>query len=304
LLFNTKSKALQFLDEASESDAVFALHSFHNFKKWQDLVNNRKDKSIFVFPTELVDDKTVIEEFSHPAIAKIIVASEYYHRHFIKNLGFPTSFVRLIHPPTEDYRPGFEPKVMMNKRVVLTPASVRPEKNFEFLIQSMSELKKKYTNFHYIMLLSKHPSISNDEYLNLTQKFIDLLCELGLSEVSFITQPKLKYADYLSLANVILLPHDNSKKMYLSSLFDGVVANKPIVMPETNQTKDLIKRDIGALLYQPDNVQSVVDACGLLLDNRDMSDILIKQNSLIASNYLYSNISQQYINLFRRFKEV
>jgi glycosyltransferase involved in cell wall biosynthesis len=123
-------------------------------------------------------------------------------------------------------------------------------------------------------------------------------------EISFITNQKLEYVDYLSLANVILLPHDESNKMYLSTLFDGIVAHKPIVIPENNQTKDLIKRDIGGLLYQNDNIQSIVDACGLLLDNSDVSSILSKQNSLISKNYLYSNISSQYINLFRRYKDV
>jgi hypothetical protein len=106
------------------------------------------------------------------------------------------------------------------------------------------------------------------------------------------------------LADVILYPYDNSNKMYLNSLFDGIVAHKPIVIPETNQTKDLIKRDIGGLLYQNDNVQSIIDTCGLLLDNKDVSNILVRQNSSISDNYLYSNILPHYINIFRRLKEV
>lgn len=90
--------------------------------------------------------------------------------------------------------------------------------------------------------------------------------------------------------------------MYLGSLFDGVTAHKPLIIPETNQTKDIIKRDIGALLYQGDSIQSIADTCSLLLENKDMINILIEQNSLISPNYLYPAISPQYINLFRRFK--
>lgn len=299
LFDNIKTKHFQIKDECVKADIKFAFHSFTNFNKWSEIVENN---NVFVFPTEKTDDETMRVTFNHPNIAKIIVASDSYVKYFTKTLGLPTSRVKLINMPASPTKFGM--LAPTGQKIILTPCLVSPNMDFIELLNAIKELKLKYKNLIYILILTNHPYVSVIEENAIIQKIINHIIANDLrGQVKLITNPQYDLDYYLKLTDIVLLPYDSSAQMYNNTLVDSIVAKKPIVAPNLPHIHDFCKKGAGIFLFQNTNMSSIVDACSVILDHNEIKTILQEQNAELSPQFSHSIIAQQYINLFKRFKE-
>jgi glycosyltransferase involved in cell wall biosynthesis len=303
MLATIKSKHLDivFPCEAS-SDARFVFHNFNvmSLDKWLNFLDTT-DSNIFVFPLEMDSEENMKAAYMHPKISKIVVASEFAQKYFVKTLGISPSKLKLIYLPGLDLR-GNAQKLPYKK--IITPTYITETDEIISLIEAFSMLKKRYKNLVYEILVI--PSVKNKDTLNdwvsSLSDYIDENNLRGYVQIIVLGKPQT-YAKYFVDADIILLPHDESTNLYSGPLIDAVVNQKPVVASNTPHCYDVIKKDAGLFLYQAYDVHSIVDACAIILDNKDIKDIMVKENAVLSGNFQQTKISQQYLNLFRRHKE-
>lgn len=263
---------------------------------------NQAKGPVFIFPTQLgILDEVEETLFQHPAIAKIIVSSEFYQKYFTKNLNIETSKVKLIYLGGQDYfDPNYRPKPIQTK-VIMTPGLLREGKNYKLLLESIKKLALRYRSLKHILFLKPHPDDQTTNHLMVD--LVNDISRLKLNDICNIIMNREPYSLYLKLPDLILLPPDETNRMYSGALLDGIMAQKAVVTPSSNYSYDLCKKEAGIFLYQPEDLQSVVDACSIVLENKEIKEILEQQNGIISKNYSMPKIAQQYLNLVRRFKE-
>jgi glycosyltransferase involved in cell wall biosynthesis len=292
----------QALDMSSDADLI--IHNFNDLNTlpenfWQRYLKIAK-KPIIVFPTELSDKKTMSEHFSNNMISKIIVASDCYQKVFTKTLKINADKIKLVTLGSAKL-----PDKTINKKprkLILTPALLNPEKDFNTLLETIEKLVTYYPNLSYTLLLRTHPRYTNeqnDATINNLYKQIDFY---HLNDIiNVIIDSDYNYQDYLRVADLILLPpHKNKNKMYSGVIMDAIMAHKPIVAPTQPHAYDLCKNDIGIFLYQPDKPQTILECCSIILDRTDITDILEQQNIIASQNFEYNKITSQFMNIIRK----
>jgi len=306
----------------------------HSFDVWsRDIWDKFLSKitiPLFVIPTEFHINEILRTTFGRDNISKIIVCSEYYQKYFLKVLNFDSNKVKLIYLATDDLRPTKmlrKPKSRSEseQRVILSPSLMTEDKDYEMLLKSAKQLKFKYRNIIFALYLKSHPNLTGEVREKLITGIHSRAQALGLgANLRILLDTKHPYQQYLKVADIIVTPIAYNDDMYSGTIIDAIVANKAIVSPDTRLAYDLCKKEAGIYLYttsrdeivitktkskkstifasQDEIVTCIVDDCSIILDSPEIKDIMEEQNSLLAESYLFPKISQQYINLIRRFK--
>jgi glycosyltransferase involved in cell wall biosynthesis len=315
-------------------EGILLVHSFKAWpeKQWEEFLSNVKIP-LFVVPTEFSGKKEMQKAFGNKKVSKIVVCTEYYQKFFLKTLEFDTNKVKLIYLPTEDFRPPTlfrkpELKEEINQPVILCPALLTLDKNYDILLKSVRKLKYKYRNLIFALYLKSHPNLDKEAREKLLTELHMKAQVHGLgANIRILLDTQHPYKSYLKLADLVLIPIQNNENLYSGTLIDALVAHKAIVTPDTKLAYDLCKKEAGIYLYttikdiepkteegkektkkqsvpmtEDEIVEGIVDNCSIILDSPKIKDIMEEQNSLLSENHLFSKISQQYLNLIRRFK--
>jgi glycosyltransferase involved in cell wall biosynthesis len=314
-------------------EGIFLIHSFKEWTEslWNALTNNIR-VPLFTVPTEYTDDYELIRNtFSRKSVSRVIVGSECYQKHFTKALQKNGNKVKLIHSSGSDSLLEIEnyQQTIINPKIppiIVVPGLIDNEKNIESLLMAMSKIHLKHRNAIILFnLKSKDSTDTKSENL-----ILDNLClmseQLKIREnVRFYINGPQEYQWYMKIADMILIPQQKNQNMYSGTLIDAVIAGKAIVAPDTKMAFDLCKKDAGIYLYETnatitvkidkklktsvtrklsldEMAESIAENCNIILDNSDLKSIMQEQNTLLSKNYLQSKISQQYLNLIRRYK--
>ena len=239
--------------------------------------------------------------------------SEYYQKYFVKTLKFDSNKVKLIHLATdEDLRPVKmlrkpKPQHESEQKVILSPSLMTEDKDYEVLLKSAKQLKFKYRNVIFALYLKSHPNLSGEIQEKLITSIHAQAQALGLgANIRILLDTKHPYQQYLKIADIIVIPIQHNDDMYSGVLIDAIVANKAIVTPDTRLAYDLCKKEAGIYLYTTNKENEIttciVDDCSIILDSPEIKEIMEEQNSILTENYLFPKISQQYLNLIKRYK--
>ena len=130
----------------NENNILFIVHSF---KKWKDKLEtlaNNTNASLVVYPTDLSQNEEDNKVFNHENIDKIIIGTDFYHKHFMKNLKIPNNKLKLLYASSPDsYKMG---EMHKNKgRILVTPSLISPNKDFLTLLKAIRKMRyNKYIN--------------------------------------------------------------------------------------------------------------------------------------------------------------
>ena len=315
-------------------EGILLIHSFTAWSKndWNLFLSNVKIP-LFIIPTELNDKQELQQTFNNPFISKIIVCTEFFQKYFLKTLEFNSNKVKLIYLPTEDLRPLIlyrKPKVKEEivQPVILCPSLLTSDKNYDVLLKAIKKLKYKYNNVIFALYLKSHPDLSIEECETLLAQLHTKAQIHGLGpNIRILLNTKYTYEAYLKLADMVVIPIQNNNDLYSGTIIDAIMAHKAIIAPDTKLAYDLCKKDAGIYLYttvknlepkfdknkvkekkqsvpmtEDEIVNCIVDNCSIILDSPEIKYIMEEQNSLLSNDYLFSKISQQYLNLIRRYK--
>jgi glycosyltransferase involved in cell wall biosynthesis len=314
-------------------EGLLVVHSFHAWPKeqWETFLTKVKIP-LFVIPTEFHINEILRTTFGHASISKIIVCSEYYQKYFLKVLNFDSNKIKLINLATDDLRPAKmlrkpKPKEEHEQKVILSPSLLTEDKDYEILLKSAKQLKYKYRNLIFALYLKSHPNLSSEKREEIITQIHNKAAVLGLGpNLRVLLDTKHPYQQYLKVADIIVTPIQHNDDIYSGTIIDAIVASKAIVTPDSKLAYDLCKKDAGIYLYatskdveaKPSDllkakkqvvpitndeiVTCIVDDCSIILDSPEIKDIMEEQNSILAENYLFPRIAQQYLNLIRRFK--
>lgn len=296
LLSQVKSKHISIVD--SDSDGIFALHG--NMFEFHTHIHS--DKKIFLFPTEMYDPTLMKLHLDFSPIAKIIVSSEYFQKYLIKTIGISPNKIKLIPLPSAEILAATSLVPNSIIRLITVPVLMSAKQDVTNIIEAFRYLKARYLDLHLdIIIIKDNPEYDRD-YINGLGAFIDDSGLKGTVSIR-VTQNSFDYPRNFTPATIVLLPHDESKQLYSTPLIDAIASHKAIVASQQPYAQDLRKKDAGINLYQDEDLQSLIDSCSIILDNKDIKFILEEQNRELSVNFQPTKVIQQYLNLFRRYKD-
>lgn len=291
------------------------VHSFNRWDKqeFKTHLDSLQGKAV-VIPTQVSENKEMIEVFQHPNINKILIFSDFLNRYFTKTLGFHADKIK-----------QFEISLSLNvtpmykntkEKIILVPSLIDGLKNFEFILSAFDKIRR-YNRFIYLVFLfQKDPDISDTEFAQLVNSFkakIQDVSKWDLTDhVKVITKSeKYSYIDYLNAAHIILLPTKKVNQIYSNLILDAIDAGKAIIAPEDSFEADpslngegfvfdLCKENAGMILYQPDNLQSLIEATILIQDNPPLRKILEEQNVELKNKFRPDVNTQKMTNYLKR----
>lgn len=308
----------------------------HSFKGWPENLWNQLNDNItvplFTIPTEYTEDENLIRNtFSKKSVSRVIVGSECYQKYFVKALQEDGNKVKLIHSSGSDNlldvakakQDAINPKI---PPIIVVPGLLDEDKNIESLLMAIGKIRLKYRSALIVFNFKSKDSVDEASENILLDSLYITAEKLGVDRnVRFYINSSQEYNWYMKIADIVLIPQQTNKDMYSGTLIDAVIAGKAIVAPDTKIAFDLCKKDAGIYLYETnittstkDNegnetiatrkltsdemAESIAENCNIIFDNRTIKSIMQEQNVLLGKNYLQSKISQQYLNLIRRFK--
>lgn len=305
----------------------------HSFDAWPARVWDKFNKSLnvplFVIPTELTSDENLINKtFSKSSVSKIIVGSECYQKMFSKSLVTDSNKVKLIHSFSDDKllptnNPSQERSGIIRPPIIVVPTLLDEDKNFESVLLAISKIKIKYRNVLVMLAVKSKPSIDSGKENEIINSIYDMADSFRISNnLRMMINSSYDYKWFLKMADIIVIPQQKNNDMYNGALIDSVVSGKAVVAPDTKVAFDLCKKDAGIYLYETTTMtedkedepggpreltneeisDSIAENCNIIFDNATIKNIMQEQNAILGKNYLQSKISQQYINLIRRYK--
>ena len=297
LLSQINSKHISIVN--SDADGIFALHE----TMFELHTHIHSDKKIFLFPTEMYDPTLMKLHLDFSLIAKIIVSSEYFQKYLIKTIGINPNKIKLIPLPSAEIpannlaATGLVPNSIV--RLITVPILMSAKQDITNIIEAFRHLKARYLDLHLDVVIIKDNSEYDRDYINSLGAFIDDSGLKGTASVR-VTQNAFDYPRNFVPATIVLLPHDESKQLYSTPLVDAIASHKAIVASQQPYAQDLCKKDAGINLYQEEDLQSLIDSCSIILD---IKSILEEQNRELSVNFQPTKVVQQYLNLFRRYKD-
>jgi glycosyltransferase involved in cell wall biosynthesis len=190
----------------------------------------------------------------------------------------------------------FEPYVYVKKKEfnIVYTGSLFEWKGVYTLIDSMKFIR---TPNVYLKIIGG----PDNEIVKKTEKYI---YDNGLQDiielVGFV--PKIKVLDYQRNADIFILPNSCKDKMsYYTSpikLFEYMAAKRPVIASELPSLCEILKDRHNAVLFEPDNPQSLADAIEFVLKN-DCTNI-VSQAYKDVQEFSWKKRAQKIVGFIRR----
>jgi|ERR1700733_8678845 len=298
-----------------DSSHLFLL--VHNFDKWpadffRSYLDSIKTKAL-VIPTQLADKKVMLETFNHPAISKVLIFSDFMVKYFTKTLEMHQDKVKSFNINFSlDIIPEYK---LTKEKIILVPSLVEDIKNFEFILEAFEKIRRNNRFLYLVFFLQKSPEIDDTTFAEIINKFKDKLVALNkwdwASHVRIITKSKNHYIDYLNAAYMVVLPTKKVNNIYSNLLLDAISAGKALVVPEDSFnidtplfkegfTFDICKAGAGAIFYNSNSIESLIEATNIVFDNSNLRKILEEQNLQLAHHHKGDVNNKKLANFIKR----
>ncbi|MEM3074875.1 MAG: glycosyltransferase [Candidatus Pacearchaeota archaeon] len=197
---------------------------------------------------------------------------------------------------------GYEGKIILSSFGMISRG-----KGYEFVINALPRLIKKYPNLIYLILGETHPVVrkeEGEEYRNFLERRVK---NLGLqNHVKF-------YNKYLTLKEII--KYIKASDIYISSSLDpnqitsgtlvyAMGCGRPIISTPFLHAKEIVNNERGRLLKKFKSSNEFLNAIDEILSNSD-GILRICENSYHFTRYMtWPNVSIAYEKIFRKYSNI
>jgi len=221
-----------------------------------------------------------------------------------KDYGVKNKIIMIHHGiPTVPFNSGIKEKTALGFRDKIVLSSfglISSAKGYEYVIEALPNVIKKFPNIVYLIIGETHPIVrrtKGEQYRNLLEKKVK---ELGLQKHvkfynKYITLKEIK--QFLQATDVYLSPSLNPEQIVSGTLAYAIGCGKPVISTPFLYAKDLITPKRGLLVKFKDP-KSFESAMINLLSNPYLKKKMEKNAYVYTRRMTWPNVALEYINTF------
>lgn len=183
-----------------------------------------------------------------------------------------------------------------NRLIVSTFGLIGRGKGIEYAIESLSDIKKTFSNILYLIIGKTHPNIIASEGEIYRNGLIKRIEELGLTDnVMFVNRyvNAEEYVNYLLATDIYLTPYPNLEQVTSGTLAYAMSAGRICVSTPYIYAQELLKDGLG-ILVPARNPKALSDTIiGLFSSNGHKLKMEIK-NHAFTRHMTWENVSKKY----------
>lgn len=191
---------------------------------------------------------------------------------------------------------------LSGKVVLCTFGLINPGKGVEYAIQALPSIVKKEPRVLYIVIGETHPEVRKIEGESYRMRLMGLVDELGLAEHvrfhnRFLSKPEL--IKYLQATDIYVSPYISPNQISSGTLVYALGTGRAVVSTAYLHAKEILADGRG-LLCEFENSDSIAEAIERLLRDETLRRRMAKKAYKYSRKFVWSNVGQQYIKLFKR----
>lgn len=217
----------------------------------------------------------------------ILIALHKAMRNNLVKAGFPNSSIIVI--PNFVLNKFFHVKPDYESNIVGYVGRLTYEKGVDILLKALITIRNTVDNVK-LLIVGDSP---------LKKYILELVSRLHIEDAVIITGfvPNSEVLNYLSKMSIFVLP--SRYEGLPNALLQAMAAGLPIVATSVGGVPELITGGRNGLLVPPDNVDKLVEAVKLLLQNKELARSLALQAREDAKRYTVARIVNCYEKVFK-----
>ena len=261
-----------------------------------------------VSPNPDDERKEIVRSISKKA-SFLIVMNKFATEILRKDYGVDTDIAVIphgVHPVEFDTRKKENIDSDYNDKITLLSFGfIRKGKGYEYIIEALPEVIKRFPKLSYLIIGGIHPNDKNgkgENYKNfLEQKAKDLHLQnhvkirdkyLNLSEV----------INYIKAADIYIAPQLNPNQITSGTISYAMGCGKVVISTPTLHAKEMITPERG-LLTKFRNSKSFSDAIIKILSNPSLKAAMEKNSYAFTRNMTWPSVAKSHMDLFNKYVE-
>ncbi len=199
---------------------------------------------------------------------------------------------------------------LKNKIVMSSINFLSRGKGFEYVIQALADIVKKYPNFTYLIIGQTHPTVLKREGEIYRKSLEDLVKKFKLTKnVKFVNQyiSTEKAHEYIQASDFYITPYDSLEQISSASLSSAIAAGKICISTSFRYAAENLSGDRGYLIGAK-NALEIRDVILHGLKNTEQADTMRKKCYSNGRLMVWPKVSYQHLETFdkvlsRKFKK-
>lgn len=207
--------------------------------------------------------------------------------------------------PSVSFEPQYEYKKSLGhlgKLVLLSFGMISRGKGYEYVIESLPEVVKKYPNLVYIIVGATHPNIRKHEGESYRNELSDRIKELGLQKhVKFYNKYVTidEIIQFIKASDVYISPSLTPEQITSGTLAYAMGCGRAAVSTPFLHAKDLINPDRGVLVDEFKNEESFKKALFEILSDKTRRKNIEQNNYEYTRKMTWQNVALAYGEIIR-----
>lgn len=177
---------------------------------------------------------------------------------------------------------------------VLCASRLSRRKGFNYAIEAFAKIYKKYPQLKMIIAGGE----GNAE-TELREQVKEMKLEDRITFTGFVT-PNTDFIKYHHLSDVFVFPSLNEGMS--NNMLEAMASGMPIIMTPTGGAEELIKEGKNGYIINFKDADDIAEKLEKLINNPDLAKKMGMESRKIAENMSWSNVAQQYFDLYRQTK--
>jgi len=247
--------------------------------------------------------KKIVKEICDKSL-KVVVLAEIAKKLLVKQYGVAPEKIELIRhgaPNVPKYSTGFFKEMIgLNKEEILVSSFglIRPKKGYEFLIEAIAEVRKKYPKVKLLIAGRAHPQRSPEYYKVLKDK----VKELKLSENVVFVNKFIDYSqllNYLMATNIFVAPFTVTEQVSSGTLIYAMAAGRACISTTFDYAKEALANKRG-ILIPPSDSKILANKIIYLIKHPKVRHRMENLSYKYARQQTWSKTAKQYLSLFSK----
>jgi glycosyltransferase involved in cell wall biosynthesis len=234
---------------------------------------------------------------------QIITISQFSKSEIIKYLDYPEERIHIISDAVdhEFYKPNRDRtilknfKISANDKVILYVGSETPRMNLDFLLKSLSKLKKIFPNFKLV-------KIGEPQSLGARNHFLNSIIEMGLEEnvifVGYVAEEELP--KWYNASDLLVYPC-----LYAGfglPPLEAMACGTPVITSNTTSLPEVVG-DAG-IMVDPDDEEAMTNNIYKVLTDQDLTDYLIKRGLKRSKLFNWEESARNTLNVYKLVSDI
>jgi len=254
-----------------------------------------------VYKNPPANHKKVVQEICDKSL-RIVVLAEVAKKLLVNQYQVLPRKIEVIKhgaPNVPKYSTGFfKEMVGFNKEEILVSSFglVRPKKGYEYLIEAIAAVKKKYPNIKLLIAGRAHPQRSPEYYKLLKDK----VKELKLSDNVVFVNKFIDYSEllnYLMATNVFVAPFTVMEQVSSGTLIYAMAAGRACISTPFDYAKEALA-DKRGILVPPCNSKDLANKIVYLIKHPKVRHRMENESYKYARQQTWSKTAKKYLSLF------